>query len=101
MHPRPPRLAEALDVDVDAQLGETPFRAPAELVVAERGEEFAAARKARDLSRDHGAAACRLEEQALALDDLARRRQRRHAHQLDPLDVSDDGASHGRPPFHV
>ena len=65
-----------------------------ELVVAERGEELAAAGEPRDLARDHRAAAGRLATTPRRVDDLPGCGQLGHARELDPLDVSDDGASH-------
>ena len=72
-----------------------------ELVVAERREEVAAAREVRELGgRDRAAAGCvlpRLER----MRDLTARRNALDDRELDPLDVSHDGASHSCASLHV
>ena len=74
---------------------------PAELVAAEGREELAPARKQAELARDDGAAARRLPLDIGRVDDRARLRPARNAGELDPFDVTDDGASHNSAPCHV
>jgi RNA polymerase sigma factor (sigma-70 family) len=85
-----------LRVHVEAELREPPFRAPAEIVVAQCREELASTREARDLPRDDGPSTGRLRQHGLALHDLPGPGHVRNQHELDPFDVTDDRTTHGR-----
>jgi RNA polymerase sigma factor (sigma-70 family) len=94
MHPAAPRVAEPLGVHVETELSELCFRPPAELVVAECGEELAAAGESCNLARDHGAAAGGHRQHLLALHDRARGGHVRDEHEIAPLDMAHDCAAH-------
>ncbi len=82
-------------MNVDAELGQAALRTPAELVVAERGEELAPPGELRELARHHRAAAGRLlPAGGRRARSLPPRACRGDARELDPLDMTDDGASH-------
>ena len=74
----------------DPELCEPRPRAPGELVVADRCEEGCSAGQARELNGRHRAAARRLLEAVMGVHDLAGRGHVVAAHELDPLDVSDN-----------
>ncbi len=76
-------------MDGDATRLELLLRAPAELVVGERGEEEARAGEIRELDGRHRATARGLLPRLAGVDDLARGRQFVDARELDPLDMSD------------
>ena len=80
----------------DAELLEALDGPPAELVLAERREEVARAGELRELRRRDRPAARRLGPVLRAVGDLAGGRDAVDEHRLDPLDVTDDGASHSR-----
>ena len=69
-------------------------RAPAELVVAERGEQRRLAREPRELDRRDRTAAAHLLPVLGGVRDLACSRHALDAREADPLDVPDDGDSH-------
>ena len=82
-------------MEVQVQLLETRRRGMSQCIVAERGEEGAPTGELRELTRDDGAASGGLLPDLFGMDDLARLRHVRHTGELDPLHVTDDGASHG------
>src|SRR5207248_151671 len=84
----------------DAAPAQVLERAPAGLVVAERGQERARAGELAQLHRRDAAAAGGLLEDLGGMDDLARRRDVRHAKELDPLDVPDHRDPDGCRPAH-
>jgi RNA polymerase sigma factor (sigma-70 family) len=67
-----------------------------DLVVAVGGEEPGSARQLAQLHGRDRATARRLGPRVRGADNLARPRHGRHAQELDPLDVPDDGNSHPR-----
>ena len=88
------RLGHPRDVEPQPLRLELVARAPAELVVAERGEERRLAAEVRELNRGDGSAAGRLRPRLGRVDDLARPRHRLDADEVDPFDVPDDCGSH-------
>lgn len=94
VYPTAPRLAEPLGVHVETELSELRFRPAPELVVTEHGEELAAAGEPRDLARNHRTAARGHGQHLLALHDRARRGRVRDEDEVNPFDMTDDGAAH-------
>jgi hypothetical protein len=78
-------------VHAHAELVEALLRPPAEVVIGKRGEELALTGQLRELHGGDGTAAADLLPELARMDDLARARDVRHARELDPLDVADDG----------
>ena len=78
-------------LDPHAELLKPPLRSVAELVVAERCEEQALARQARELHGGDRSAAARGLPGVERVHDLAGRREPLDAHEVGPLDVPDDG----------
>ena len=81
-------------MDGDAARLEPARRAPAEVVVGERGEEVARAGEVRELHGGDRAAARGLLPRLARVDDLARPTAAVDARELDPLDMSDNGKLH-------
>ena len=73
----------------------------AELVVSERGEEVAAAGELHQLRRDDCSATGRLRPDLVAGAICPAAGRRGHPGELDPLDMTDDGASHDAAGSHV
>src|SRR5690606_32987188 len=69
----------------------------AEQVVAKGREEQRLGAPAGELYRCHGAAACGDLEERGAVDDVAGGRYAVDAQELDPLEVTEDGDTHGEP----
>src|SRR5579862_4330749 len=88
-------------MDVDSELGQPALRAAAEVIVAERGEELALPVEQRDLPGHHGTAARGLVPGRATVRDLSGRGHAWHPDELDPLDMTDDCASHNSAPCHV
>ncbi len=103
VRPRAPGrgAARPLRLDVQLELPQTRQSGVSQRVVAESGEERAAAGEQPELPRDNGSAAGRLLRHAFGMHDLPRLRHVRHAGELDPLDMAHDGASHDPAPSHV
>ena len=78
-------------VHAHAVRGQPLGRAARPLVVAERREEVRAAAQLRELDRRDRPAAAGLLPRLRRVHDVAGRGQVRHARELDPLDVPDDG----------
>ena len=90
-----------LDVGVDAELRQPAHRRPARLVIPKRGEELAAPGEQRQLARDDRAAARRLAPDLGRVDDRAGLGPVLHTGEFDPLDMTDDSASHSPAASHV
>ena len=95
------RRLEPLRVDCDAARGQLLDRAMAELVVAEPREEVARAVEPRHLHGHHPAAAGRHGPRVGRVGDVPGLGHLVHEDELDPLDVSDDRASHSATALHV
>ena len=95
------RRLEPLGVDGHAARGQLLDGAMAELVVAESREEVARAVEPRHLHGHHPAAAGRHDPRVGGVGDVPGLRHLVHEDELDPLDVSDDRASHSATALHV
>jgi RNA polymerase sigma factor (sigma-70 family) len=89
------RLGADCGMDDDTEPRELGGDPLPELVVADCREERAFASEARELNRRYGATPGRFCPDLVRVDDLAACRDVVDAHELDPLDVTDDGDPHG------
>jgi hypothetical protein len=84
------RLGPPRRLNPKTQRFELMLRTPANLVVAERGQEQAFARELCELDRSDGTSPRRLLPTVERVDDLARGGQTPDRRELDPFDVADD-----------
>ena len=93
--PVPLRLGPHRGAHLDPSCGELRSDAPAEVVVADRGEERAFPGETGELHRRHSPTSGGLAPSRLCVDDLSSSRNVLDAHELDPLHVTHDRDPHG------